>query len=206
VDEYEKALKESSKGNRAKAVDGLLKAVKLAPDFYEAQQALGVQYLALEKYEDAESALLRARDLSPKAGEPLINLGSLYYHRAERQADAGRGEDAAVTFQKAADVLEESVRRNPLAPSAYSYLGAALYKLMEYERAETALARALELDQDQPGARLMLVNVYTRTSRYKDALEQTNIFLAKYPKAPERASMESIKQQIEKALESRSEQ
>src|SRR5204863_9908850 len=86
VDEYEKALKESSKGNRAKAVEGLQRAIKLAPDFYEAQHSLGVQYLALQQYDDAETAFTRARDLSPKAAEPLVNLGMLEYQRGEAQA------------------------------------------------------------------------------------------------------------------------
>jgi tetratricopeptide (TPR) repeat protein len=200
VDEYEKALKESSRGNRGKAVEGLQRAIKLAPDFYEAQHTLGIQYLALQQYEDAETALLRARDLSPKAAEPLINLGTLYYQRGEAQREAGRSEDATATFEKSADFLEESVRRNPLSPSAHGYLGATLYKMGNYERAETVLKRALDLDEGQLNARLMLVNVYTRSGRYKEALEQTNVFIAKNPKSPQRASVETIKAQIEKAL------
>jgi hypothetical protein len=56
------------------------------------------------------------------------------------------------------------------------------------------------LDDNEPNARLMLINVYTKGARYDDALEQANIFLAKNPKAPQRASLEAIKQQIEKAL------
>jgi len=200
VDEYEKALKESSKGNKEKAIEGLQKAVKLAPDFYEALHSLGIQFLALQKLDDAEGALVRARDLSPKAAEPLINLGTLYYQRGESQADAGKADDAAAAFEKAADTLEEAIRRNPASPSAHGYLGAALYKMSEYERAETSLKRALELDDQQTNARLMLINVYTRSSRYEEALEQANIFISKNPKAPQRASLESIKAQIEKVI------
>ncbi len=200
VDEYEKALKESTKGNRGKAVEGLQRAIKLAPDFYEAQHTLAIQYLALQKYDDAEAALTRARDLSPKAAEPLINLGTLYYQRGEAQADSGHPEDAAATYQKAADFLEEAIRRNPLSASAHGYFGAALYKLASYDRAETSLKRALELDGDQENARLMLINVYTKSARYSEALEQANIFITKNPKAPQRPALESIKQQIEKAL------
>jgi tetratricopeptide (TPR) repeat protein len=200
VDEYEKAMKESSKGNRDKAVEGLLRAVKLAPDFYEAQHTLGIQYMALHKFDDAENALLRAKDLSPKAAEPLINLGTLYYQRGETETDAGDKDKADATFDKAADVLEEALRRNPLAASAHSYLGAALYKLGSLEEAETSLKRAIDLDADQSNARLMLVNVYTRAGRYPEALEQVNAFIAKNPKAPQRAALENIKQQIEKAI------
>jgi tetratricopeptide (TPR) repeat protein len=200
VDEYEKAMKESSKGNRGKAVEGLQRAIKLAPDFYEALNTLGVQYLALQKYDDAETAFLRARDLSPKASDPLTNLGSLYYQRAETQSDGGQADEASANFEKAADALEESIRRNPLFAPAHSYLGAALYKLGSYDEAETTLKRALDLDENQHNARLMLINVYTRSSRYKDALEQANIFLSKNPKAPQRPALENIKQQIEKVL------
>jgi Tfp pilus assembly protein PilF len=200
VDEYEKALKESSKGNRGKAIEGLQRAIKLAPDFYEAQHSLGIQYLAMQKYDDAETALLKARDLSPKAADPLINLGTLYYQRGEAQVDGGHSEEAAATFEKAIDVLDESIKRDPLSAAAHGYLGAALYKIAEYEEAESSLNRALELDADQSNARLMLINVYTKSARYKEALEQTNIFLTKNPKSPQRPAMEAIKQQIEKAL------
>jgi tetratricopeptide (TPR) repeat protein len=201
VDEYEKALKESSKGNRAKAAEGLERALKLAPDFYEAQHSLGIQYIGLQKYDQAETALLRARDLSPKAAEPLINLGTLYYQRGESHSDAGRAEEAATTFEKAEDVLEESIRRNPLSSSAHFYLGATRYKMGSYEEAETSLKRALELNADEQNARLMLVNVYTKSARYNEALEQTNIFLAKNPKSPQRAALEALKEKIEKAAQ-----
>jgi Tfp pilus assembly protein PilF len=200
VDEYEKALKESSKGNRSKAVEGLQRAIKLAPDFYEAYHSLALQFIALEKYDDAETSLAKARDLSPKAAEPLINLGTLYYQRGQSQGDAGQAEEADVTYNKAADFLEEAIRRNPLSASAHGYLGATLYKLAEYEKAEESLKRSLELDAEQANPRLMLVNVYTKVARYSDALEQVNIFLSKNPKAPQRPALENIKEQIEKAL------
>jgi Flp pilus assembly protein TadD len=200
VDEYEKAMKEAARGNRAKAVEGLQRAIKLAPDFYEAQHTLGVQYIAMQKFDDAETALTRARDLSPKAAEPLINLGSLYYERGQTLTDQGHPEEAQVSFKKALDLLEESVRRNPLSASANGILGAALYKTGSLERAETTLNKALELDDRDQNARLMLINVYTKTGRYKDALDQVNLFLEKNPKAPQRPAIENIKQQIEKAL------
>lgn len=200
VDEYEKGLSESSKGNASKAVERLERAIKLAPDFYEAQATLGVQYLRLQKFQDAEAALIRARDLSPKSAEPLMNLGTLYYQQGELQSDAGHPDEAVSTFQKAAGVLEESVRRNPLLAAAHSYLGAALYKTASYDRAESTLNRALELDGGLQNARLMLINVYSRQQRFKEALEQINTYLTKNPKSPQRPALEGIKQQIEKVL------
>jgi Flp pilus assembly protein TadD len=199
VDEYERALKDSSKGNSSSAVERLERAIKLAPDFYEAQNTLGLQYLKLQKYEDAETALLRAKDLSPKASDPLINLGMLYYQRGETLADSGKPEEAATTFQKATQFLQESVQRSPLSPLANSYLGAALYKTGSYDQAETTLNKALALDDQQHDARLMLINVYVKQTRFEDALAQIKTYIAKNPKAPQRAALERIQAQIEKA-------
>ena len=58
----------------------------------------------------------------------------------------------------------------------------------------------MELDPEQSDARLMLINVYTKSARYSDALEQIKIFFAKNPKASQRPALENIKQQIEKLL------
>src|SRR6185503_2282319 len=118
------------------------------------------------QYDDAETAFTRARDLSPKAAEPLINLGMLEYQRGEAQAEAGHKDEAEELFDKAADSLEEAIKRNPLSAPAHGYFGAALYKLGIYDEAETSLTRAIELDADQHDARLMLVNVYTKSARY----------------------------------------
>jgi len=141
VDEYEKAMKDVAKGNPAKAVDGLQRAVKIAPDFYEAQQSLGIQYIALQKFQEAEAALNRARNLSPNSGEPLINLGALYFQQGQVQSDAGHSADATSTFAKAVDMLNEAVLRSPLSSAAFSNLGAALYKIGDYDRARVSLGK-----------------------------------------------------------------
>ena len=61
-----------------------------------------------------------------------------------------------------------------------------------------SMRSALELDAEEQNARLILVNVYTKSARYDEALEQSNIFLAKNPKSPQRATLETLKAKIEK--------
>jgi Flp pilus assembly protein TadD len=201
VDEYEKALKESSKGNTGSAVERLERAVTIAPDFYEAQSTLGVQYMRLKKYNEAEAALLRAKGLSPKASETLINLGMLYYQRGEELTDSGKANEAAAAFQKAASTLEDSIKSSPLSPVAQSYLGAALYKTGSYERAESSLKKALELNDHQDDARLMLINVYVKEARYEEALAIIKEYVSKNPNAPQRSTLESIQAKLEKIVQ-----
>jgi len=66
--------------------------------------------------------------------------------------------------------------------------------------ADDPLRRALDLDEELHESRIMLINVFTKQSRWNDALEQANAYLTKNPKSPQRADIERIKGQIEKAL------
>ncbi len=201
VEEYEKALKEAEKGNSKKAVDRLEKAVKLAPDFYQAQNNLGVQYKELGRYRDAERTLGIARDLNRNAAQPLINLGSMYVEEAQEQINSGEEERALATYQKAVASLEEAIVLDTFSASARYFLGTALYKTAALERAETTLLRALELDEDYHVVRLMLVNVYVRQARYNDVLTQLTEFLERNPDDPQSEAVRAMKQQIEKALQ-----
>ena len=201
VDEYKKALRESTAGNYGKAVERLERAVKLVGDYFEAQNNLGAQYLRLQRYREAEVAFERARDLNPGAAEPLVNLGTLYYQQGEIQADAGKAEEATDHFGKAVGFLEDAIRQNPLSASAHNTLGAALYKTASYERSESVLLRALELDSNLSEVQLMLVNVYAKQNRFDKALEQANLYLQKNPKGPQRPALEKIKEQLEKGAQ-----
>jgi Tfp pilus assembly protein PilF len=87
-----------------------------------------------------------------------------------------------------------------LSSAAYSNLGAAQYKIGEYDRARVSLSRALEIDDKEDNARLVLINVYAKSAHYDDALEEIGRFLARNPNAPQRASLESIQNQIQKLL------
>jgi tetratricopeptide (TPR) repeat protein len=200
VDEYEKAMKDAANGSPAKAIEGLQRAIRIAPNFYEAQQSLGIQFVALQKFQEGEAALTIARNLSPDSGAPLINLGALYFQQGQVQFDTGHVDEAAATFAKAVDLLNEAVRRSPLSSAAFSNLGAALYKIGEYDRARISLSKALEIDDGEDNARLTLVNVYAKSARYEDALEEIGRFLSRNPNAPQRASLESIQNQIQKLL------
>jgi len=199
IDEYKKARKDSAEGNYSKAVEHLERALQLAPDYYEAQNNLGVQYLRTQRFRDAEKAFERAQSLNPEADEPLINLGSLYYQEGQIQSSTSK-EEAAATFQKAVGFLQEAIRKNPRSVTAHHYLGAALYKTGSYEQAEPMLRRALELDSGFTEAEFTLLNVYTRQSRYNEALQQIDSFLKRNPKSSERGTLEKLRQQIETAL------
>jgi len=98
------------------------------------------------------------------------------------------------------ELFEKALRLNPLSPRANFYVGSALYKLGEYEKAESALLHTLELDGRMQEARLALLNIYMRQKRYDLALKQISAYLQANPNSPERERLEKLKARIQSAL------
>ena len=185
VEEHEKSLRDSVKGDTKRAIERLEKALRLAPDFYEARNNLGVQYQKSGRFEEAESEFRRAHELNRTAAQPLINIGSLWLEQSD--------------FQPALVVLREAVRLEPRSPAALYYLGYALYKLEQLDEAENLLIRALEIDRAST-TRLMLANVYRQQQKYDRALEQLEAYLEENPQGEERDAVGDLRSRLLKQL------
>ena len=199
-EEYDKALEESEKGNHQRAIERLEKVLELAPDFYAARIKLGVEYLALGQYRDAEAAYEKAMQSNPNVALGPLNMAVLHYQEGESQSGAGQDEGALRSFESARDFLEDAIALDPVSARAQFYLGTTLYKMGGYAEAELLLQRALELKQGYPDARLTLINVYARQTRYEAALQQAVAFLEENPDASQGPAIERVKSQIEAAL------
>lgn len=80
---YLKASAAAAKGDRAKAIRHLRKAVEAQPEFFEAHYNLGVHYQALEQWENATRAYLRAIELQSNSARPNFNLGVIYHNQGK---------------------------------------------------------------------------------------------------------------------------
>lgn len=200
VREYEQAVEESEKGHTERSIEHLQKALERAPDYAEAHNHLGRQYLTLERMEEARAEFERARELNPPWVIPTMNLGTLFYLQGEAYEMDGEPGQALQFFTRAVDVLEEAVRIDPLSPMAHHLLGTALYKTSDYSEAESMQNRALALNPDLGEAQISLVNIYSRQRRYAEALETVNAYLKRHPKGPEAASLQRVREQLETAL------
>ncbi len=212
--QYNLAKDYFAKGDAEAGVASLEKVVESAPDYYDAVSRLGSEYLKAGQYEKAEAMLVRARSLNPNEPIALTNLGVVYFMRGEMAA-AGAGEDdidvadyieddpdaepdAAETFyRKALESLQEAHRQDPLTPRTGFYLGTVLYRMGDYDQAESMLADALAQDGQLHDARLSLLNIYIRQKRYGEALQQISAYLDANPQSPQREQLEKLKTQIE---------
>ena len=200
VQEYEKALEENKKGATDKAILHFQEAIKIAPDFYHAHNNLGVAFVKVQRYKDAEAAYIKARSLNPRAQQPVLNLGILYITESDLHRDEGR-EVYGKYLDDAMDNLDQAIKIKPRSAIAHYFLGTAYYKSEFFEEAEASLKKSWELDPSFSKTRIMLVNLYTRQRRLKDALEQIDAFIREYPQAEERKTMEELRQRVAKGIE-----
>jgi len=187
LQDYDKAREELRKGNDAKAVELLSGVVKLAPDFYNAQQLLGGLFQKASRFREAQAAYRQAHEINPRMPEPLVSLGSTFIDEAAARATEGK-EVVGKILDDALDALEESLKIKP-SPKGYYFLGTANYRSNFLEEAETHLKSALEMDPRLGAAHLMLANVYFKRRRWRSALEQLDAYLAENPNASDRVQI-----------------
>jgi tetratricopeptide (TPR) repeat protein len=193
IREYEEALKEVDSGKSDKAVERLTKLVRTAPDYYDAHMQLGLLLQRRARYGEAEKAFAAAMHINSKAAQPVINLAGVYLDRA-------RLENAAELYDKALEFAEKAIEADPESAEAQYYLGSALFKLDNLTAADDALRRAVAGEKPMQEARLMMVNVYMKQRRYRDALDQLDKYLEANPDSPQRSAIEQMQAQIRKAL------
>jgi superkiller protein 3 len=182
-----------------RAVQHLEEAVKIAPDFYHAHNNLGVAYLRLQRFRDAEKQYRIAKELNPRDEHPLVNIAILFITESDSKRSEGRTVYGKL-LDEAMDSLDEAIKIKPASATAHFYLGTAYYKSDFYNEAEESLKKACDLDPKLSVARLMLVNVYMKQKRWNNLVEQIDIFIKENPNAKERKPMEELRQKITKEL------
>ena len=157
VDLYHKSLDNRKKGKNDQAINQLQEALKIAPNFYQAHNTIGLLYRDAGRLDNAEEHFVRAHQINSHSPEPLINLSSLYLQEGNAE--------------RAAEVSQEAVLENSRSGPALFNLGLALYKLSKLDKAEEMLKRALEVAPKMFQIRLALANVYLKLRRYDNLLD-----------------------------------
>lgn len=170
--EYERGSKEARRGQAEKAIAHFQRALEQHPDYLQALNDLGVQYMKLNRWSEALAAFERAREIDPRAPHPHVNIG---FVRLQERAFA----EARDSFQRAVE----------LDPGNWSYrmlLGLAFFQMNDLERAQAEWEKALSLGEPPAVSlvRLHLANLYIRQKDLIRAIEQSERYLKEVPDAP----------------------
>ena len=203
VELFEQAEEESEKDDHEKAAERLEEAIEIAPEYYQAQNALGVEYERLGRTDDAIRHYLIAKDLSPNSAVPGVSLAAIYLRDNDVQNATGKLEEGRASLDQAFNYLEDAVDRDPQSAFAQYYLGAAHYRAGELDNALERLNRALGLNRQFHDVRIMLYNVYLGQRDYEAALDQLSIYLESNPDSPQREAIEQAKARLEEQASGR---
>lgn len=170
LDLYNKAQNSIRAGDTKKAVEHLKEVVAAYPNFSQAYNELGVQYLKLAEIDKAVESLQTAVKLAPTDFQPRLNLGIALLNQKK--------------FVESEQQLVEALKKTPTSPIAHMYLGMALMNQKKLEAAQKELEAAVSSKSSEVGvAHKYLGGIYWGMRDYKRAADELETYLKLVPKA-----------------------
>jgi tetratricopeptide (TPR) repeat protein len=203
VAEYQKAIDQARRGNRAAAKERLEAAIKIEPDFFNAHNSLAILFHTMSQYDDAEREYLEAARLNPRSFAPYVNMAALHVEEAvaeEKDAKAAR------TFLNGALAnLNKAFEVQPGAPQAHYLSGVVYYMTGFYEESESQFKKALAGGGSRMiSARLALAEIYIQLKEWDGVVVQLDEYLDEVPFAPNRVRIRAVRDAAAQKLASSS--
>jgi tetratricopeptide (TPR) repeat protein len=180
---YTRGMEAAAKGEAKKAVEHLSGAVSAYPEFTQALDALGVQYLKLGQADKASESLQASLKLAPEDLGARLNYGVALLNQKK--------------FSEAELQLRQVLTKNVAIPTAHMYLGIALISLSRDEKSKqfdegkyVEAQREFEVavgtgKEEVAQAHRYLGGIYWGNKDYKRAADEFETYLKLSPKAPD---------------------
>jgi tetratricopeptide (TPR) repeat protein len=182
---YDKGIEQSQRGNREAAIEEFKQAIAEHPSFTMAFNELGVQYLKLNRLEEANQAFQNALKIDPDSFPALTNRGiaSVMMKR----------------YGEAVPILRKALNKNDKSAVGHYFLGQALANLGLFDEAEKELVVSLKLGKEQmKEAHRILAIIYSARGAKKRAAKELETYLKLAPDTPD---AEQLKQMIRRLKE-----
>ena len=170
VKEFQKGMKADQDGKKEDAIRHYQKAIEIAPDFYEAHNNLGSDYVSQSNFAGARKEFELAIQQNQSDAASYFNLANVCM-LMNNAADASK-------------YLEEGLRREPESALGQFLLGSLDFKTGKLPEAERSLRQAIKSDAVMVQPRLQLVNLLLQQGRKDEAVTQLNEFVKTFPDNP----------------------
>ena len=176
---YSNGIEESKKGNRQAAIEEFKQAIAEHPSFTLAFNELGVQYLKLNRVEEADQAFQNALKIDPDSFPALTNRG-LANIMMKR-------------YGEAVPILRKALKKNDQSAVGHYLLGQALANLGLFDEAEKELVVSLKLGKEQmKEAHRILAIIYSSRGDKKKAAKELETYLQLAPDTPDAALIKEM--------------
>jgi tetratricopeptide (TPR) repeat protein len=176
---YKKGVDELEDKNDA-GLEMLKRAVEIFPNYYDALDRLGTEYVRRKQYEEAAPYLIKAVDVNKRSFSSFYSIGIVAYNLKK--------------LPEALEALEAATAINPQSVNAQIFYGMVLRIDGSYEKAEKALLQAKNLAGETavPEIHWQLALLYEKTSRYRQAADELESYLKANPKAQNAAQVKKL--------------
>jgi tetratricopeptide (TPR) repeat protein len=163
-EEFERAASSIKEKNSTVGIAGLKKAIEIFPEYFDALELLGIQYVKLSQFDNAIPILTRAIAVNNKSASTLYLLGVTQLKLGQRN--------------ESIESLRSSIALDPVNPNSYLMLGVAHGESGSLDQAESALKKAYEQGgADAADAHLYLAGIYNKRERFGDASRELELYL-----------------------------
>jgi tetratricopeptide (TPR) repeat protein len=161
---YDSAIETAKKGDHQGAIEQLKLAIVEYPSFTQAFNEMGVQYLKLNRLQEADEAFKSALKIDAESFAALINRGLVNVMMKR--------------YGEAVPILRKALKKNEKSAVGHYFLGQALANLGLFDDAEKELLTSLELGKEEmKEAHRILAIIYTSRGAKKKAADELETYL-----------------------------
>ena len=175
-----------AKKSYKEAIAHLQQAVAMYTNFFEAHLLLGIAYMDLREWDNAEKSMQRAVEIKPDNGAAMIYLGEVYW-RQKRYSDAEQ-------------TLRDGLKLDEKSWHGQFTLGRLYWDMGEVAKAGGPIGMTLQLKPDLAEAHLLAGNILLRVNQRERALVEYREYLRLAPKGEFVSQAQDLVRKLEKSL------
>jgi Tfp pilus assembly protein PilF len=181
---YKSGVKDLGDNNLQKGRDELDQAIQIFPDYYDALNALGCNYVEMQEYQKSFPYLIRSIDVNQRSFTSYYSLAYAAY-KLEHLPEAKEAARASVILQ-------------PNSINAQLLYGTVLRRTGSLDAAMTTLLKAEQLSKDSPVAEIhwQLGLLYNKLNRNMEAADQLETYLKINPNAANKKQIQDLIQKL----------
>ena len=179
-DFYKKAIDELNDKRLDSGLENLKKALEVFPDYYDALNRLGIEYVRQNKYYESLPFLIKAVEINQRGFSSFYGLGIAAYNLKQ--------------MKEATEAFRATTVLNPQSVYAQLQYGRSLRITGNFKEAEKALLKAKSLDKDSELSEIywQLGLLYDKTGRYGDAANELEKYIKVQPDIPNLQQIKSL--------------
>jgi tetratricopeptide (TPR) repeat protein len=164
--EYERGVKSLKSQKTDQAIASLKKAIQIFPDYYDALELLGTEYVKASQFEAALPMFSHALEVNKRCFKCIYGLGVARLNLNQ--------------LPEAVEHLEKAAQMDPNSANAQMMLGLAYGTGGALDKSESAFRKALQIGGDAAAeAHFYLAGLFNKQERYGDARQELEQFLKK---------------------------